>query len=224
MSARISRQERVQQDLDELLGQLAILAKALIIRNGEFFPFGATIGKRGKYTLVTPVPESDQPTPHDVVDAILSEIQTSRDTFRAYGVTMMAATAEGADAVRIELEHVEGSSLVIALPYARGDFGAFAYGDMGALLAERRVWTAEPKAPTRPSRSTSRAKSASKAAPKKAAPKKAAPKKAAPTGGPKPSKTTKTTSPREATRQSGTSATGHRSAHPTRKSLRAQPV
>lgn len=214
MSERLSRQERIQQDLDELLSQLAVLAKALIIRNGEFFPFGASIGKRGKYTLVTPVPEADQPTSHDVVDAILSEIRSTRATLRACGVAAMAATAEGADAVRIELEHVEGSSLVIALPYARGDFGAFAYGDMEALRAERRIWTPEPETPTRPSRSPSRTKSATKAVPTKAAP----------ANGDKPRRTTQTAPPRETTKRSGASTTRSRSTHPARQTLRAQPV
>ena len=147
MPSRPDLRERTQQDLDELLGQLAVLAKALLTRNGEFFPFGATIGKRGKFALITPVPESDAPTAHDVVDAILSELLGSRETIRACGIAAMAETESGADAVRIELEHAEGSSLVIALPYARGDFGAFAYGDMEARRVARRVWVAPPPAP-----------------------------------------------------------------------------
>lgn len=162
MPSRPTHEERIQADLDELLGQLAILAKALLIRNGEFFPFGATIGKRGKFTLVTPVPESERPTAHDVVDAVITQIRSSKDTLRACGVVAMAETATGNDAVRIELEHAEGSSLVIALPYARGDFGAFTYGDLEARRAERRVWLPVTAKPARPSQPSTRAEVKSK--------------------------------------------------------------
>ena len=156
MPSRPDLRERTQQDLDELLGQLAVLAKALLLRNGEFFPFGATIGMRGKFALVTPVPDSTAPTAHDVVDAILAELQGSRETIRACGIAAMAETESGADAVRIELEHAEGSSLVIALPYARGEFGAFAYGDMEARRVARRVWVAPPPAPPAKGKPTAR--------------------------------------------------------------------
>ena len=156
MAARPTREERIQSDLDELLGQLGVLAKTLLIRNGEFFPFGATISKRGRYALVVPVPEADRPTAHDVVDAVFAEIRSTRDTLRACGTVAMATTASGVDAVRIELEHCEGSSIVVALPYAKGDLGAFAYGDLEARRAERRVWPAETKKPARPPKTTPR--------------------------------------------------------------------
>lgn len=226
MSARISHQERIQQDLDELLSQLAVLAKALIIRNGEFFPFGASIGKRGKYTLVTPVPEADQPTSHDVVDAIFSDLRSSRGSLRACGVAAMAATVEGTDAVRIELEHSEGSSLVIALPYTRGDLGAFAYGDMEAHRANRRIWPVEAPARTRSSKRAAPANAKTKA-PSKATPKPSA--SGEPSAAAKPTKdtpnprgTAQAKPPREA--RSSTTGTGYRTTRAARKPLQTQTV
>lgn len=160
MVAREDIRERAQGDLDELLSQLAMVAKALLIRNGEFYPFGATIGTRGKFALVTPVPEGDRPTAHDVLDAVLADVRGVASTVRACGLVAMATSEAGGDAVRIELEHASGSALVIALPYARGEFGAFAYGDMEAHRIAPRIWI-EPEPPAKAPR-----KAAAKPAPK----------------------------------------------------------
>jgi len=127
-----------------------MLAKTLLIRNGEFFPFAATVGKRGKFTLVTPLPETETPTAHDVLDAIVGELQEVLSTIRACAIVAMAATETGVDAVRVELEHASGPSLVIALPYARGELGAFAYGDMEAHRTAPRLWVKPPKKKTPP--------------------------------------------------------------------------
>lgn len=174
MSARPNRQERIQQDLDELLRQSATLAKALLIRNGEFFPFGATIGKRGKFDLITPIPEGNRPTAQDVVEAVFTNIRSQSGSLRASSMTAIAATESGSDAVRIELEHVEGSSLVIALPYTRQESGAFTYGGMEARRVEPRIWAeGTSKARNRKAtRTPSRTKTAKGVASKGAAAKK----------------------------------------------------
>jgi len=161
MSPRLSRQERIQQDLDELLSQSAMLAKALLVRNGEFFPFGATIGKRGKFNLVTPTPEGDRPTSQDVITAVLNDFGSDRDALRATSITALATTESGAEAVRVELEHADGPSIVIALPYSRKPNGSFEYGEMEAHHTGRRVWLDDPKprkkAPARaPAKSTAK--------------------------------------------------------------------
>ncbi|MBN2176808.1 MAG: hypothetical protein JW722_04035 [Demequinaceae bacterium] len=223
MPSRPSGQERIQQDLDELLGQLATLAKALLIRNGEFFPFGASIGKRGKFTLVTPVPEGDRPTAHDVVDAILADVRSSRDSLRAYGVAAMALTSSEDDAVRIELEHAEGSSLMIALPYTRGDFGTFAYGDMEARRTDRRVWPTRthPRSPKRTTAAKAKPKAAPKATPKARAQAKATPKSDSTAKETPDSRgTSKAKPPREA--RPSAVGTGHRVVHTGRKTLQKQ--
>jgi hypothetical protein len=144
MASTVDARERSQGDLDDLLSRSAMLAKALLIRNGEFFPFGATIGTRGKFALVTPVPEVETPTAHDVIASIVEELEATRSGIRACAVVAMAVTEGGVDAVRIELEHSDGSSLVIALPYARGELGAFAYGDMEAHRIKPRIWVTPP--------------------------------------------------------------------------------
>ncbi len=158
VASRSDGREKIQKDLDDLLSQSAMLAKTLLIRNGEFFPFAATVGMRGKFALVTPVPDTDTPTSQDVLDAIVRELGATLPTIRACAIVAMAATEAGVDAVRIELEHAAGPSLVIALPYARGELGAFAYGDMDAHRIAPRLWTTPatkakpPTATPRPSK------------------------------------------------------------------------
>lgn len=158
MATPESAREKMQTDLDSLLGQLAMLAKTLLQRNGEFFPFGATIGSRGKFALVTPVPEADSPTAHDVLDAVLAEIAATKSSIRACGIVAMASTDAGTDAVRIQMEHAEGSSLVIALPYARTASGGLTFGTMEAHRTKPDVWeSVSPNPPRPPSKPSTRA-------------------------------------------------------------------
>ncbi len=209
MSPRLSRQERIQQDLDELLSQSAMLAKALLVRNGEFFPFGATVGKRGQFNLVTPTPEGDRPTAQDVIEAVLADFASARDSLRATSVTALATTESGAEAVRVELEHADGPAILIALPYSRNPNGSFSYGDMEAHRSARRVWPGEPK-------------------PRKKAPARTPVKSKAKKGGrttrqaSSSTKTTKTSKTTRSTKRETGETTPHRSTGKTR--THAQPV
>jgi len=213
--------EKTQKDLDDLLSQSAMLAKTLLMRNGEFFPFGATVGMRGKFALVTPVPDTDAPTSHDVLESIVRELEATLPSIRACAIVAMAATETGVDAVRIELEHATGPSLVIALPYARGDLGAFAYGDMEARRTAPRLW-ATPTTKTKPPSTTARPSKAKVAAP---AP---SPKKSSgATGRAMPDAHVTPDAPAAPTTRTARSAGPARQPHParqTRPALHAQPA
>ncbi len=170
MAWRDDISEQAQGDLDAVFSQAAMLARTLLMRNKEFFPFGATVSAKGAIGLSTPVPDGAAPTVHDVIAAILGEVTKAKASTRAYAIAALARTADGGEAVRIELEHKEGLALVIGMPVHRDETGVVTYGDMRALPGERLVWSA---------RTTKRAAPASKAATKKAATEKAATEKAA---------------------------------------------
>ena len=58
MTWRDDVSDKAQGDLDTLFSQAALLAQILLMRNREFFPFGATINARGVVGLSTPVPDA----------------------------------------------------------------------------------------------------------------------------------------------------------------------
>ncbi|HEX7589639.1 MAG TPA: hypothetical protein VF362_01515 [Demequinaceae bacterium] len=145
MAWRDDVSEGAQSDLDTVFSQAALLARTLLMRNREFFPFGATISTKGAVGLSTPVPAAATPTVHDVIDAIKTELRHDKAGKRAYAIVALARTADGDEAVRIELEHKEGIALVIGMPVLRGESGTVTFGDMAAHPGQRLIWP--PKAP-----------------------------------------------------------------------------
>jgi len=140
MAWRDDISEGAQSDLDTVFSQAALLARTLLMRNREFFPFAATIGAKGAVGLSTPVPDSTTPTVHDVIEAITTELRRDKAGKRAYAIVALARTADGGEAVRIELEHKEGIALLIGMPVVRGESGAVTFGDMAAHQGQRLVW------------------------------------------------------------------------------------
>jgi hypothetical protein len=146
MAWRDDVSEGAQSDLDTVFSQAALLARTLLMRNREFFPFGATISTKGAVGLSTPVPAAATPTVHDVIDAILTELRHDKAGKRAYAIVALARTADGGEAVRVELEHKEGVALVIGMPVLRGESGAVTFGDMAAHPGDRLIWPAKAPA------------------------------------------------------------------------------
>jgi hypothetical protein len=160
MAWRDDVSEGVQSDLDTVFSQAALLARTLLMRNREFFPFGATISAKGAVGLSTPVPAAATATVHDVIDAITTELRHDKASKRAYAIVALARMADGGEAVRIELEHKEGVALLIGMPVVRGESGTVTFGEMTAHPGQRLIWP--PKGPAAAT-TRSAAKSAAKA-------------------------------------------------------------
>lgn len=138
-----------QQDLDGLFNQAALLAQTLLMRNREFYPFGAAVNAKGAIALSTPLPDGEHPTANDVMDGIGAEFAAQKKSLRATAIVAMASVGGGEEAVRVELEHVDGIALMVALPYTRDPkTNAVTYGAMLAREGERHVWATARRTPT----------------------------------------------------------------------------
>jgi len=149
MAWRDDISEGAQSDLDTVFSQAALLARTLLMRNREFFPFAATIGAKGAVGLSTPVPDATTPTVQDVIEAITAELRHDKAGKRAYAMVALARTADGEEAVRIELEHKEGIGLLIGMPVVRSESGAVTFGDMAAHPGQRLIWPGKAPAGTK---------------------------------------------------------------------------
>lgn len=149
MAWRDDISEGAQSDLDTVFSQAALLARTLLMRNREFFPFAATMSAKGAVGLSTPVPEATTPTVHDVINAITDELRHDKAGKRAYAIVALARATDGGEAVRIELEHKEGVGLVIGMPVIRGESGAVTFGDMAAHPGQRLIWPGKARAGTK---------------------------------------------------------------------------
>jgi hypothetical protein len=144
-SWRDAASSQAQADLEGLLNAVLPFAEQQLARHGEFFPFGATISEDGQMALLGGDPGlGERPHSQAVLDLLY---QGARDAATRYRAAAFAADvrAEGSDAVRVELEHREGSVLVVLVPYQQNmPQGTITFGQMRASAGQARVWVTDP--------------------------------------------------------------------------------
>ena len=142
-SWRDTASEEAQSDLDGLLNTALPAAEQLLEKYGEFFPFGAAVGMNGETKLLASDPgHSDHPSRSDeVLSMLLEGVRKQRNELRAVAICTDVQTADS-DAIRIELEHREGTAIAVLVPYKRKHFGhGFEYSVLQAGSASKRVWS-----------------------------------------------------------------------------------
>lgn len=113
-----------KQQLESLYNAVRPVATEMIVKKGEFHPFGASIDSEGKLGNVAPVATSDHPKSAELITQL-------KASFRgAAGAKKIVASAlvydirvtppgqqEKADAIAIDLDHRDGVSLTMICPY-----------------------------------------------------------------------------------------------------------
>lgn len=142
-SWRDSTPQAAQDDLDAMLSTALDAALHLLTKNGEFFPFGVTVGTAGQVGLAAADPDlGDHPESTAVLADLYADAAENRDTYRAMAF-VSDVTANDSNAVRVEAGHRDGGpGLVIVMPYIRKGIvkKVVTYGQMAAGGGERRVW------------------------------------------------------------------------------------
>lgn len=144
-SWRDTASAQAQDDLDALLSATLPFAQQLLEKNGEFFPFGAMIEINDDLALTSadPAMVGEHPASADVIAALVERFRSLRDTTRAVAVVSDVQLGES-HAVRVELEHRDGHSFAVILPYEQDPARrATQYGEL-ALAGSRGglVWEA----------------------------------------------------------------------------------
>jgi len=141
-SWRDSTSQQAQDDLDGLLNAVLPFAEQTISKYGDMYPFGAAVTSDGQLKmLVADAGGGERPASQDVLDGLYAGARQSKDEHRAVAFAA-DVKANGSDAVRVELEHREGTTLVLLVPYTRSRFKkTVTLGQMLGGLGERRIWT-----------------------------------------------------------------------------------
>jgi hypothetical protein len=133
-----------QDDLDQMLNAVLPFAEQTLSRYGELLPFGAAVSSDGQVVLLAADPGlGEHPPSVAVLDTLYAGARASADTRRA--VAFVAdVRANGADALRLELEHRQGVTLVLVVPYTRSRFRrTITFGEMQGSPGRARVWGTE---------------------------------------------------------------------------------
>ena len=95
----------------------------------------------GEATLVATDPGlGEHPASDQVLTTLYDGARADANASRAFAF-VADVRANGSDAVRLELEHREGTALVLLLPYTRSRFKkALTFGQMGVSTGAPRVW------------------------------------------------------------------------------------
>ena len=75
-----------RRQLDDLLEALLPFAHGLLDKHGEFFPFGAAMGRDGKVAMLAGDTGSEHPASNEVIDVIRRAMKSKREEYLAVGV------------------------------------------------------------------------------------------------------------------------------------------
>lgn len=134
--------KHAQDDLDDLISIALEFAQQELGRHGEFYPYAMVVDESGRQRLVAADSDAGQPEPKELVERLARTLHEQRHVLRAAAIVADVRVPElGVDAIRVDLEHAEGVSLRILLPYRRRKFRrAVDYGALSASAGSPRIW------------------------------------------------------------------------------------
>jgi hypothetical protein len=142
-SWRDTASRQAQADLDALLNAVLPFAEQTLSKYGEMFPFGAAVSSEGGLEMLASDPGSGElPKSEVVLRELYDGARASSRTRRAFAF-VADVRANGTDAVRVELEHREGTALVVLVPYNQSRQKKVTLGQISGRMGQPNVWTAD---------------------------------------------------------------------------------
>jgi hypothetical protein len=134
--------ELCQSDLDGLLNVVLPFAQQQLAARGAFFPFGAVVADDGSTRMVSAYDGREVPPAEQLIQMLIGGVKSQRTSLRAVAIIVdVSLPDEPHDAIRVELEHREGVSFAVLLPYRRPvSGGAIEYQALRAVAMPPRVW------------------------------------------------------------------------------------
>ena len=136
-----------RKDLDPLFDEAVKVAQFFLDKSGEFFPFAVTLSREGKQTHVQGWTGNEQPSSDEVISLLKGGFAQSvaHGELRATALVVdVRVSRDGhgpkTDAIRVTLEHEDGSAIHCFLPYAKSWLGKLKYGEVFASPTEASVF------------------------------------------------------------------------------------
>ena len=134
-------------DLDELVSELIPFAQLMLAKAGEFYPSGGTMGTEGDLSRCGAWNGDEHPQSEDLVELFSNSfcLQAAEGRIRASAICIDSRTippggSAKTDAICILLDHESGQSIDVFLPYRKGWFGKYKYGDLFACQGGRSIF------------------------------------------------------------------------------------
>jgi hypothetical protein len=134
-------------DLDSLLDPLLTFAQQMLSKHGGFTPFGASMSADGTVALADVFTDPSLWEATDIAETLVKGFRAKAQAggLRAAGVCLDVRVVppgeiDKVDAVCARLEHVEGQSVEVYLPYRKERLSEYAYGEIFATPGEARIF------------------------------------------------------------------------------------
>lgn len=112
-----------QEGLELLLNEGINASRFLLEKNGEMFPIAMTLAADNKIDYIAVPFENEQPNSQELIDEYVKVLSISKDmnefvaTLIAYDIRLIESIEGFTDALALELEHKEGLTMKIIVPY-----------------------------------------------------------------------------------------------------------
>jgi hypothetical protein len=117
---RNAASEEAQADLDRLAQVTIGFAESLLDEDGDFLPFPIVIRSNGDVTRVGTPPMPETADAEDVATRIVTLFRDRAASIRALAIGVNGrAPNRDLDAIEVRLEHHDGVSLTLLVPYRR---------------------------------------------------------------------------------------------------------
>lgn len=136
-SWRDSLSPETQAEMDKVLTAAVSFAQKMLEDQGAFYPYAVKLTEGGDTDMAT-VPAGST----DALQHLQDGLAAQRADLRAAAVVAAVHLESiGSDAVRVDIEHREGASLTIVIPYSRKKLRKkIDFGDMQSMVVDRRIW------------------------------------------------------------------------------------
>lgn len=138
--------DAARSDLDGLLAAALRIAQQHLAQVSAFDPFVLVAGRDGRI-LSAEIDRSElarHPESEELAQAATAQLVELAASVRATALTFgTRLSKERSDAIEVRLEHSEGVSLLVLLPYKRPKFGGrVEYGEVRTFRGAHEVWPA----------------------------------------------------------------------------------
>jgi hypothetical protein len=145
-SWRDTTSTEAQDDLDGLLNAVIGFAEQTLLEHGGLSPFGASVATDGDIGIMAVDTGEDGSDPEQTLADLRAAARKDAAAF-----VSAVLLEDDTEALRIEMEHREGVTFEIFLPYARDtSTQEVTFGEMNTTDGEARVWGAGAAAPRSP--------------------------------------------------------------------------
>jgi hypothetical protein len=141
---RDTASDEVQDDFDRLAEVTVAAARNFLDRGGDFIPFPMAVKTDGELALIgLEQPISPMvPDVQKVLKDIIELFRDRRDSIRALAIgSDVQVPAEATDAIEVRLEHREGVSITVLVPYQIDSLDdSYLYDEPRVQDGDRVIW------------------------------------------------------------------------------------